>query len=581
MSPTVALLVGIVSSLSFTGVCAGSTTSSPASVQQQPRKLRSTVAAEVDPSLQLAAALEGALGAGHGIHEHQMMEIYAKLVPTWKSLPKNPSGKVNKRSVFYVVHRYFMQSYSINIIGLDSVAGNTSFADLLDINRFAPRYVQELLDGENLVDGYAMEDAVAMVVVIEHFISNSGREILDHVYAKRKVEARVSQETLAPVVENFMIRWMLSSSPNVMRTMENEAERRMSTFEEWAAIVGHISGAIQRFEHAGDASGRSGPGKWNPMDRRFSFEDTHAVVDGMVKSFGDFWNPVCSSVKEKLKEMDSGSTGRVSLSKFHKSAFGGEWRFGESTDYLRTLGALDESSAWHGPRVIIPNYLQSASNCIVSTSSYRVCCKNECEDYMDALEAAVGGPLAEPEHLLALVGEFAAENDEGGQLPSSLRSQLMNIAEANNGRVPLHGRLFAQWLHYAFPYECPFPHVVGTVESVTPEEFGTRSLASRAELQINLKSEIPAEAALKNLSLVNGTGDADWMTWWSHEEELLSERLHLTAPWERNVFQILKLALGAALALCSMLGARKRFSESDVKKALPLGLSPEGKSHFV
>jgi len=28
--------------------------------------------------------------------------------------------------------------------------------------------------------------------------------------------------------------------------------------------------------------------------------------------------------------------------------------------------------------------------------------------------------------------------------------------------VPLHGRLFAQWLHHAYPRECPYPHVAGT-----------------------------------------------------------------------------------------------------------------------
>jgi len=25
--------------------------------------------------------------------------------------------------------------------------------------------------------------------------------------------------------------------------------------------------------------------------------------------------------------------------------------------------------------------------------------------------------------------------------------------------VPLHGRLFTQWLHFAFPHECPYPHI--------------------------------------------------------------------------------------------------------------------------
>jgi hypothetical protein len=57
-------------------------------------------------------------------------------------------------------------------------------------------------------------------------------------------------------------------------------------------------------------------------------------------------------------------TGRVPLSKFYgKSITDAEWRFGESESYLRERGALDETSARLGQQVIIPNYIQGASNC--------------------------------------------------------------------------------------------------------------------------------------------------------------------------------------------------------------------------
>lgn len=42
-----------------------------------------------------------------------------------------------------------------------------------------------------------------------------------------------------------------------------------------------------------------------------------------------------------------------------------------------------------------------------------------------------------------------------------LAAKLRVVAERNAGTVPLHGRLFAQWLHYAFPYECAFPSASG------------------------------------------------------------------------------------------------------------------------
>merc|ERR1719510_1026378 len=44
-------------------------------------------------------------------------------------------------------------------------------------------------------------------------------------------------------------------------------------------------------------------------------------------------------------------------------------------------------------------------------------------------------------------------------LSASLVAKLSGVAAHSGGTVPLHGRLFAQWLHFAFPHECPYPHV--------------------------------------------------------------------------------------------------------------------------
>merc|ERR1719221_378399 len=101
-------------------------------------------------------------------------------------------------------------------------------------------------------------------------------------------------------------------------------------------------------------------------------------------------------MKVSLVGMDSRNTGRVPLSKFYNTAINTDWRFGESESYLRELGALDESSSWTGPQVIIPNYIQSTSNCIVSSSHYLVCCVNDCESLLGEIESAVGAPTAPP-----------------------------------------------------------------------------------------------------------------------------------------------------------------------------------------
>merc|ERR1719263_781889 len=114
--------------------------------------------------------------------------------------------------------------------------------------------------------------------------------------------------------------------------------------------------------------------------------------------------------------MDSHHTGRVPLSKFYKFSINNDWRFGESEEYLRELGALDDTSSWLGPQVIIPNYLQATSNCIVSRPHYLVCCVNECESLLGELESAIQAPSALSDTILAIVrgmtSQTALDDDE-------------------------------------------------------------------------------------------------------------------------------------------------------------------------
>merc|ERR1711957_147436 len=43
-------------------------------------------------------------------------------------------------------------------------------------------------------------------------------------------------------------------------------------------------------------------------------------------------------------------------------------------------------------------------------------------------------------------------------LSAALVKRLREVAEPNGGLVPLHDRLFAWWMHFAYPQECPYPH---------------------------------------------------------------------------------------------------------------------------
>merc|ERR1740129_2566276 len=186
---------------------------------------------------------------------------------------------------------------------------------------------------------------------------------------------------------------------------------------------------------------------------------------------GTFQNLECHRWKDQLVEVEDVGTGQVPLSRFYRGGVDGEWQFTESVDFLRHIGALDESNP-ERKSVVIPNYIQSQSNCLAGSSFYSVCCFNECEDLLGHVEQAVGEPSARPSDIAAIVSLLQSDTIFAPRnLSQALLHRLDDIAHFHNGGVPLHGRLFAQWMHHAYPRECPFPHVLGATNRMSSEEW--------------------------------------------------------------------------------------------------------------
>merc|ERR1719498_1923517 len=80
--------------------------------------------------------------------------------------------------------------------------------------------------------------------------------------------------------------------------------------------------------------------------------------------------------------------------------------------------------------------------------------------------------------------------------------------------VPLHGRLFAQWLHYVFPRECPFPHKLGVTTSATPTEYGDNYIASQEDMEKHASNATDVHIDV-------GKDELKWMSQWSEDEELM------------------------------------------------------------
>jgi hypothetical protein len=528
----------------------------------------------------LITAMDEVLGCGGLSTDPQhLADIEAAIRPMWRTMPST-NGKVDWKSLRYVAHRYFMQQSSLLIRGLEpSRALNDSDVGAAEIlSQQLPAHTDVLFGGTHSAKAYGIEDAVALLAALERLVFDAETHLLERVYKQHGLDNDkiLGFKQQKRVLEAYMVHWMMGEDTRGINILLRNRTLLDTHFPRWHDVRTFVEGRLKTLEYSRSINVKPEFGR-SLMDRRFTFSDTHEVVGGVTKHFQSYWQSECEAMKNQLVEMDKEGTGRVRLSDFYGTGLEKDWRFGESEEYLRQLGVLDESSPWRGKQVIIPNYLQAASNCIVSAPHYLVCCMNECESLMGDIESAISEPSASAAQLLQIVGNLtspSSPNDEPPMLQGALSEQLHRIADAHGGRVPLHGRLFAQWLHYAFPRECPFPHKVGAfnAHTLTPHSFGKEYIASKSEMISHVES---AEAAADSTE-----HDEAWMSQWSEEEELFADYTgQLQAPWETRGFGLKFLALFAIVAVALLWLSGVVEAGKSREAFLDLGMSH--RSHMV
>jgi len=489
-------------------------------------------------------AMGSVLGCGGEADHGHVAAVRKTLMPMWLTIPKTQGDRIDRRSMRYLVHRYFMQTSSLMVKGFEPTrATNDSHWGSADIlSQMVPAYVESVLESQHSTqNGFSLQDVVDMVLTLDQLIFDSESAVLEDVYKhQRKPHQRsLSFQGMKQVLDEYMVKWMVDADAGTLNVLLKNRTFATEVIPHYNEILKFAEGQIKTF----DFKRQQLKGGRDAFATKYSFEDAHKVVGGITRSFQSYWQSECSSMKESLMDMDKYSTGRVPLAKFYNTAINSDWRFGESEAFLRELGALDESSSWMGPQVIIPNYLQATSNCTISTSHYSVCCVAECESLLGELESAIKSPTALPSTILAIVRNMTSQttldHDEPAHLDGNMVAQLEQVAKSNGGKVPLHGRLFAQWLHYVFPHECPYPHLNGAVSATTISEFGDEFVASKDDMQRHASNTTALDVAVTK-------EDLQWMSQWNSDEELMLEyKSETSTSWRLQVLFVMTMLLAA------------------------------------
>jgi len=312
-------------------------------------------------------------------------------------LPKNAYGRLERPMLRYALHRHFLRQYSVMVRGLEPTQNAMTASALVAAEGVfkdrVPAFVEAVLEGRFFHKGFSLEDAALIATVLENLVLEVPDKAYEEAPKRRKSLTRSELELL---LDRYVLQWMVGDDADALELTQDQAEE---SIPQWSSILDFAHGEIDRLVDQRRQQGTSNafrPGS-------FTLNDFQDVVKAITSGFGAWWEQECQAIKSNLMSMDRKKIGRVSLSDFYHKSGGGEWRFSESETYLRDLGALDDSSRIEGPQVIIPNYLLGASNCIVTSMYYHICCVNECEAMLSQVEEAVQGPVTSPEHVMTAV----------------------------------------------------------------------------------------------------------------------------------------------------------------------------------
>merc|ERR1719265_1426898 len=370
--------------------------------------------------------------------DHSALDVIERtLAPVYATLPKNRNSKLGHAAVCYALHRYFVQQYGwfINGMSPDGNGWNGS-STRTPMQERAPAHVQDLLERHLGSRGLSLRELAALASVLH---SQVGQEYLgrsDRAYRMTgaPIEGRATEQQFTKAITLWMT--MLIIGPDMHRVNNKQilgaASRMKRYFPHWDDLLLWVEDVRQSVAYTQRVRQNPFVGVSLPL------EAMHHVASEVPRRFGRWHDTLCVDMKNALLGMeDTRSTGRVSLGAFYggKSA-GKDWRFIESVDYLRQLGALDESNPKR-LRVIVPNYLSGPNNCIEASEVHTYCCKDECGVLVAELERGIAAPMGAPVDIANIVSQISSGTvDAPRNLTVELLNKLESVANRHGGTVP-------------------------------------------------------------------------------------------------------------------------------------------------
>lgn len=442
-----------------------------------------------------------------GLAPRNLTQIQGKLEVSFNALPSLAEGRVGTRAARHLLQEYFITEFGWIIAGLEPHMMKRKVVKGLHevpvLRREMPK-VSEIMQAANLsLHGVGLELLTVYAALVEMLVVHQLVYVLRAAYAYNDLS--MTQSVDKKQVREIMLSClaMMRTLPAILLDHPAGAPLRQDQMDYYARMMTSIKGHDQQWNRLVSFTKQV----WTHAikagvvlkNQSYSYADVKKLYVRLVEQFGHMEDISCHEMKRDLRALDPYQTGRVALKHFYSSSAGSPYSFGESSKWLNRYGILDTTNR-QMPSVMVSGYIEGVCNCVMSHTYVQVCCIPECPMIQRQIEAILQAPTASPEELLQIVTHNVTTGNETlpRTVPPKLIKLLSTIVNAN-GQINIHGRLFAQWLHYLEPYKCAYPV---PIKSATIFKFkGDSSMARKDEAKKWVESDYDVHAVYHHMEL--------------------------------------------------------------------------------
>eukprot|EP00933_Yihiella_yeosuensis_P040077 TRINITY_DN3429_c0_g1_i5.p1 TRINITY_DN3429_c0_g1~~TRINITY_DN3429_c0_g1_i5.p1 ORF type:complete len:582 (-),score=97.49 TRINITY_DN3429_c0_g1_i5:196-1686(-) len=449
------------------------------------------------------------------------MDLTDALTPSYASMAKNSQGAVDSTSAGYLVNRYLANEHGWQLKGLVTGRGFDFMSPVGHMGARIPSNIKQLFETRVNSTGLQLDELGILIATLEDVVNDEMVARLRAVASARNInlQKKLMKHRAQELLHYFAASWVAGTHLGELTKERLELDLKVATetFHRWPRILTVIEES-----------------KTLQTGAVISASGLESDAKRMMKSIHDLALNTCSSMMNKL--IAKSTAGRLRLGDFYAASdLESGFEFGESAKWLRTIGSLDETDP-EDPKVMVANYVQGPSNCMTSSDYYSVCCHNPCDIPLTVFEQAVNGSHATPVQLEEILLKNA-QIKEGFRINNFKFTRanleldkLQKIADVNGGVVPLHGRLFHQYLHHLFPTYCTFPQPPDVAAARTFDGSPPVLFASSEEKDKYIKVTNAATKSTESQqqSKISSNDKVKVDGHWNEEEHLFSPKVSKT-----------------------------------------------------